>query len=314
MSSSNSVNFSLRQNKSIERSIVFDGLRSLIGNLEGSKYIYVGLGSVWFSDFQRAHRDLGFDRLISIESNEIVFRRAQFNKPFRSVEVLQGLSRTVVPTLLERDDLCSCPWVVWLDYDQAIDAEKVQELSELVRDLPVGSILLTTFSATPGQYGKPKDRPSYLRGLFGDVVPDALTVDDCRDENLMTVLARLTSDYLASCAVRFGRPGSYHPAFRLAYRDGAPMVTVGGVLPRPVHVAMVESALACASWKGFVDTPISTPPLTLREVTALNAMLPTDTPITRAQIQKSGMDLEEAQLSSFVDHYLRYPSFLQVSL
>src|SRR3954470_22753066 len=122
MKSTNYVDFSIRQNKTIERGIVFMGLSRLRRALDGMEFVYVGLGSVWFVDFDLAHRELGIENMVSIESDPTLYRRATFNKPYRTVEVIEGTSYDVIPALLsDRDDLTRHPWILWLDYDEAID-------------------------------------------------------------------------------------------------------------------------------------------------------------------------------------------------
>jgi hypothetical protein len=58
---------------------------------------------------------------------------------------------------------------------------------------------------------------------------------------------------------------------------------------------------------------IDAPPLTTKEVMALQSMLPRKNKLTREDVQKIGFDLEEAHLTSYADHYLRYPQFAQVA-
>ena len=98
MSSTGAVNFSVRQNKAIERLLAFESLRRLLMLNDDLDYVYVGLGSVWFVDFDMAHRELSIDTMISIEADDVVFRRAEFNKPFRTVEVIHGLSHVANQT------------------------------------------------------------------------------------------------------------------------------------------------------------------------------------------------------------------------
>src|SRR4051812_48943425 len=95
-SSSLTINFSLRQNKAIERAIAFDALTAG-ASLIGAEPVYVGLGSLWFQDFQMAHRYLGVKTMFSIEGDASIYKRAAFNRPFRTIEVLEGLSDVVVP-------------------------------------------------------------------------------------------------------------------------------------------------------------------------------------------------------------------------
>lgn len=313
-SSSNVVNYSLRQNKSIERSIVFDGARLIVDRLRLRDLVYVGFGSVWFSDFHQAHRQLDIETMVSIEADAITYVRALYNAPYRTVEVIEGLSDDEIPKLLARDSLRERPWMVWLDYDKIIDELKLEELAGLVLSLPPDSFLITTFSASGGPYGKPADRPARLKQLFGDVVPGDLPVEDCKDEALARVLAQTVQDFLIKHALEYSRPGSYVPAFRLTYKDGTPMVTVGGFLPSIANQAEAAAATADVSWLGLLDRMIDTPPLTAKESLALQEALPVaSAPLTRADVQAMGFDLEEGQVDSFQRHYLRYPTFSQLS-
>lgn len=315
MSSTNIVNFSLRQNKCIERAITFDCIGLLMNDLHIDDAVYVGFGSLWFEDFDLAHRLLGIQTMISIEYDSTVFKRALFNRPYRTVEVLQGDSAEVLPSLLERDELSHRPWLVWLDYDKEINEERLDELVTLVQDLPPNSFLLTTFSAMPNRYGRPFERPERIRRLFGDdTVPEELSQRECKDESrLAHLLGQATEDLLLSRAIRSGRPGSFVPSVNLAYKDSVPMVTVGGLLPAPEKYDSARELIDQPNWPGRIKRLIETPPLTTKEIQALQSMLPSETGLTRQDLAEIGFDLEETQLASYVDHYLRYPRFAQVA-
>lgn len=314
MSSTNIVNFSLRQNKSIERAIAFDCISLVMKQLQIADAVYVGFGSVWFEDFVLAHRFLGIETMISIEGNPVVYKRAVFNRPFRTVEVRDGDSADVIPYLLQQRELAERPWVVWLDHDHEINEDRLDELVDLVRTLPPNSFLLITFGAMPSKYGKPPERPERIRNLFGETAPDGLTPKDCKDDApCARVLARATEDLLLSKAIQSARPGSYVPAVNLTYKDSVPMVTVGGVLPSEENHGLVRALVENTDWPGLVDRMIDTPPLTTKEVMALQSMLPSEDKISRGDVQKMGFDLEEGHLTSYIDHYLRYPQFAQVA-
>ena len=59
------IDYRVRPAKAVERKMFVEILRKLseFGRLEG--YRYVGLGSLYFSDFKLFHRVLGFDSMIS---------------------------------------------------------------------------------------------------------------------------------------------------------------------------------------------------------------------------------------------------------
>ena len=110
MSSTLTINFSLRQNKAIERAIAFDAL-SMGREFLGEHAVYIGLGSLWFQDFQMAHRLLGVETMVSIEGNESVYSRAEFNAPLRTKSrypggayfALTSVSRTRTASLESSD-------------------------------------------------------------------------------------------------------------------------------------------------------------------------------------------------------------------
>ncbi len=313
MSSTLTVNFSLRQNKAIERSIAFDSLR------EGQRFIgpeavYVGFGSVWFQDFRLAHRQLGIDRMISIEGNPDVVGRAEFNSPYRCVEVRGGWSTDVIPELLDDEDVGHRPWIVWLDYDQHLTHERLDELVGLVEKLPDRSALLTTFNAQQKRYGKDRDEQQVaLEELFGaDILGDADDPAAFDGERLMHTLARCLEDKLIASAINSGREGGFHPAVRLLYRDSAEMVTVGGFLPEVQDAEECHELLAGPAWVGFDDLVIRSQPLTLREVYALTQLLPADGELSAEAVEELGFSLPDEQLRFFQRHYHRYPTYAEV--
>jgi hypothetical protein len=313
MSSTLSVNFSLRQNKGIERSIAFDALRQGLRFI-GENPVYVGFGSIWFQDFRIAHRILDIDTMISIEGNEAVLPRAKFNRPYACVEVCGGWSTDVIPKLLERTELASRPWIVWLDYDSDLSIERLRELTGLVETLPARSAMLTTFNARAGRYGRDTaKRREAMADLFGDVVvgddvPDA----DMDGAGLMTTLSRCLSAHLEATAIRSGRPGGFVPAIRLHYKDSVEMVTVGGFLPDADDHAECSAMVGGNGWFGFDDVLIESQPLTLREVYALSQLLPAKKRLTKADVRKLGFDLAEDQIRFFERHYQRYPSYAEI--
>jgi hypothetical protein len=314
LSSTSSVNFSIRQNKSIERLIVFNGLRKIVDTLALENMVYLGFGSVWFSDFVIAHRDLRIDTMISIESDPIIFKRAQFNRPYRTLRVVEGESDEVIPDLLTEQRYLDRPWIVWLDYDGPINEKCLDELSYLINNLPPNSALIMTCSARPHRYAKPAKRADSLNELFGDSM--GMTLDDSmvdEDVSFMNTLRQAIENFLLSTALQNARAGGFVPAFNLGYQDGSPMVTVGGILPSVGNTSTAQSLTRKKHWGGRVKQPITTAPLTMKEVGALQSLLPSRTRLTRKRVERLGFDLEEKQIESFANHYLLYPNFVQIA-
>src|SRR5258708_32708454 len=101
----------------MDREIGFDCLSLAMRSLQITNAVYIGFGSVWFSDFTMAHRLLGIRDMVSIERDEVVFKRAQFNRPYRTLEVMKGDSYSAIAHLLTQPSLACRPCIVWLHYD-----------------------------------------------------------------------------------------------------------------------------------------------------------------------------------------------------
>ncbi|MFD2113255.1 O-methyltransferase [Thiorhodococcus fuscus] len=314
MASFDSVNYSLRPSKSIERQIVFEGVRDLQMHLKLTELVYVGLGSVWFTDFIMAHRMLRIEEMISIEREEIGYKRAKFNSPYATVQVMHGSSSEILPVLCNDENWKSRPWLIWLDYDGDFDEEMKGDLQMLIERAPMNSLLVSTFNACPRSYGKnPEDRLGRLQELFRSVVPDNLPKRSVKEEERMQqTLADISLRYMQSVAEEASRPGGFVPAIRIPYQDGAPMVTVGGVLPEEGNRHEVEQITQSEDWLCRPDKPIVAPHLTMREAAVLQSQLPCTDRLTRDRIRQLGFDLEESQIETFQKYYRQYPTFAQI--
>ena len=125
-------------------------------------------------------------------------------------------------------------------------------------------------------------------------------------------LADFALDYMRSVAADLSRPGGFLPAFRAIYRDSAPMVTVGGILPAKGAVRAATEVLGSGKWSGKPLKAIMAPHLTLREAAVLQSQLPSANQLTRKLINGLGFDLEEDQIETFQTYYKQYPAFAQI--
>ncbi|QBB70872.1 hypothetical protein ELE36_11180 [Pseudolysobacter antarcticus] len=312
MASFNLVNYSLRPSKSIQRALAFDGVRTLQGKLDYKNLLYVGFGSIWFTDFHLAHRSLSVQEMVSIEVDPVGYVRALFNCPFRTVKIKKGYSYEILPTMYGDAEYRDRPWMMWLDYDKALSESSVEDIRLAIEMLPADSVFLVTFKCIGGNYGKPKHRHKRIKILLGDVVPDTKVIDDFQDAVLPDLMASLVLDFMKSAAAQVARPGGFVPSFRMAYRDQTPMVTVGGVLPRRENVDVVKTTIKADEWSGMVSGTIVAPHLTTKESTALQAELPSHVPLDRNIVQQLGFDLDDDQIEAFQKFYRFYPSFAQV--
>lgn len=320
MGSFDAVNYSLRPAKSIQQQLAFEGVR-LLGR-DVARYpedlVYVGLSSVWFTDFVLAHKSLGIVNMVSIERDEIACSRARFNRPFRTVRIEEGSSGEVLDRLYDDEALADHPWLVWLDYDSGIDEDALDDLRSVIERGPRGTILLITFNGHERNYGRlltngVRERYETLSNLFGGAWPEEVSQNELKRGRLEPFLARLVLDKLLDFANAAGRSGGFTPAFRLLYADGAPMVTVGGVLPTKADRKTVEAVIASDYWPCMPEEPIEAPPLTTLEALTLQSQHPRDKPLDRDEVRKLGFDLRDDQLRTFARYYRQYPTFARLA-
>ena len=312
MASFNFVNFSLRPNKFIQRRIVFDGIQKLQSHLNFEWSVYIGFGSIWFTDFIFAHKLLGIDKLVSIENDPIGVSRARFNKPYATVNVESGDSATILPKLYEDNQLNDKPWIVWLDYDSEIFEPVVDDVRSVIEKSPENSLFLITFNGNAQKYGKPQHRKTMLQTLFGDIVPNDLPKCKTGNKQIPMTLANLAIEFMESVAVQSIRNVRFVPAFRVIYKDSSMMITVGGVICSKNKLKKDAEFLENETWKCKPIEPIMTPHLTIREILKLQSNLPDKNEWTKKKVNSLGFLLEENELEQYKKYYREYPTFAQI--
>src|SRR5580658_3613252 len=108
------IDYRLRPAKAVERRMMAETFMRLRSFASLESYRYVGMGSVYFSDFSLFHTMCGFDPMVSLEETDDATEQNRFkmNVPLGNINVAFGHSNTTLPSL--QWDLRS---VVWLDYD-----------------------------------------------------------------------------------------------------------------------------------------------------------------------------------------------------
>lgn len=307
--------YSVRPNKRTQRKMVFDVLARYIATFPSTRFSYVGFGSMWFTDFLYAHRRLGLQQLISIETPE-GFRRAAFNRPFKCVRMVEGYASTVLPRLQ-----WGRPAIVWLDYDYAPEAESLQDLAFLTGEMSSQSVLIVTYDAEPPweESASAVERTDATRRIFGDTAMPLAgdTRGRRRAPHKSGYTALLTSmlwAFLKNETVRSGRGGSHGvawlPLFSFSYKDGAPMVTIAGVLVNSGDRQALDEAKPLRSLayaQGEQLFPIAVPPLTAKERTELDRRLPSRT-------VRLPFPLKQEQIEAYRDLYRYYPLLAEVDL
>jgi Putative O-methyltransferase len=309
-------NYGLRPSKQVERKILIEKLLRLsqIG-FDLRKYTYVGFGSVYYVDFVMFHKFLYLRDMICVERAEHQ-RRMKFNKPYKCVKLKLSEFAVVVDSLSKRR-----PYLVWLDYDYPVSRSMLADIDSCVNRLAPGSIFLVTAEArarltdddAPGiEVQSLADQSTYLVGVYNDAFSDLIgrdvTVPDL-DKNVIpgvfweAITGRIRETLLNRRGVE------YSQIFNYLYADGAPMITVGGVIGGPEHMQRLQD-------KNFYNEPhvtngaepivVSVPPLTMREKHWLDSRI--DDNLT---VDKLAFELEQEFFENYRRYYKEYPTFVE---
>lgn len=135
------IDYRLRPAKAVERRMIAEYFLRLRAFGKVEDYRYVGLGSVYFSDFALYHNVCGFNSMVSIEGVEDVTikKRFEFNAPFGSIDLQFGMTGTVLPKLSWEQKTA-----VWLDFDGVLDNSILTDIEFLGAKLSPFSIFLVS--------------------------------------------------------------------------------------------------------------------------------------------------------------------------
>lgn len=280
------IDYSLRPAKHAERRMLCDVFRRLkpFGRVED--YVYVGFGSIWFSDFTLLHRSLGIREMISIEQVETAEARIEDNKPFR-IPVIYKKSKHALPEL---------DWkrkhFLWLDYDDPLSMDVLLDLRTVVSRACSGTVLTVSVQCSRApQYAEAEqdNTPGAPNAIdrfsttFGRqrIPPETSSIDLLGWPFGKLSRAMLLQEIDAALAIRNSAQKTVEMCSQLIceieYEDGAKMATISVIFYSPQD----ESLMNQCHFEGldFLPKPrapvrINVPKLTGREFRKLESQLP----------------------------------------
>jgi len=322
------VNYSIRTNKNIERKLIFDALMRMPANFHIDQYRYLGFGSMWFVDFIFAHRLLRISSMWSME-HEKSAGRADYNRPYDCIEIKSGTSTEVLTNMAAEH--WQVPIIAWLDYDGRFDQDVRSDCEMLLTKARAGSVIIVTVNAYRNSYrtliepGEYNPSVSVLKELFGDALPTTnLPSDPKKDIEFSKFPGLLASSILnlMTRSVRMcgrgsdGFPDRFVPLFSFEHNDGAPMITVGGVVAEWRQIPELEAALeaqADALFEGAatIKETLDLVPITIKEKLALDRLLPADGGEFNLKFGESGIKLSIEQAQKYRRLYAHFPVFAE---
>lgn len=337
------IDYQLRYNKHIERKLVFDTFVKVVQEFPSLGHKYLGFGSIWFSDFRLAHRVLGLRDLKSMEFHDYV-GRAEFNKPYRAIDVLPGNCSATLRMM--PPEYWSNSIISWMDFDGCLEPQVVGDLAYLLEKCAPQSVVVITVNSSRDNY-RPRVRGEEERRrrentsvgqveelLRASVVPQRFEPQPTEGGVLQDVTERDFPEFLAEALLLFmghivassGRTTvaasgatellQFLPLFNFAHKDGADMVTVGGAIvsgsTEPIWRERVSHGIERRAQDQLPTYQrLDMMPLTLREKVALDACLPDGMNEFVVRAQEVGLRLANGELEKYWRYYRHFPVFLE---
>lgn len=307
------VNYALRPAKTVERKMLCECFRRLSPIASLDTYRYVGFGSTYFSDFSLIHRALGITDLVSIEREIGKMDRFELNRPYGSIELMFGESTELLPEL---------DWqartIMWLDYDGKLKDDVLADVATFCRECAAGSLLVVSVNAHPDR-GTDDERLKALRQRVGagkmphNVDPKRLAGWDLAEVTRRIIAAEI-EDTLSE--LNGARPPNAHlrykQLFNFNYRDGARMLTTGGLVYDVGQESLVSSCgfeqLDFVRGDGREAYEIIVPNLTFREMRHIDAQLPS------SPHKKVNAPIKSKDLAAYEAIYRYFPRFVEAEL
>lgn len=321
MASFEEINYNIRANKSIERKMISEIVQKLSFFSDLENYRYIGLGSTYFTDFILFHKNLGINNMISIEKEESKKDRFEFNKPFSCIDIEYGDTSTVLPNL-ELDKNLN---IIWLDYDGKIEDYVFSDLDSIVSNSLAGTMFLISVNveSSPGtQESRMKD---LIEKIGKQRIPARFTDQNLNNKNLpLVVYEMIDTQIRKSLLERTGGDSAildYNQIFHYLYKDGAQMLTVGGILFDNKQSSILKK-INFSSIEHCSDDEkpfkIKCPNLTYKEVNHLNNLLPCELEISGNGFIKNKefkkLPLNHEDIKRFAEVYRYYPNYSEVNM
>ena len=298
------------------------------------QYTYASMGGQFLEDFKSVYDRFGFEALVSVEQNEVTWKRQLFNLPLGFIDCQNKTSGEFVEqyeSLIEQAE--GTQVIVWLDFAEANNrGVQLQEYQSLVERLIPGDIVKVTLNANPQskkqRYKYPSNEDfevvainSLRKELGNDYTPNEINSNDLKPK----AFAKLLAGSIKTAALRGIEGASDNgilPLGSYRYSDGEhQMLTVTALVTNDELQEKLESDEAFLDWPlrstAWDDVHnIRVPSLSQKERQFINERIGKKQPHEIHSEMPFWLEDEEhdsqALLRDYVAHYRRYPSFGRV--
>lgn len=329
MSQGGYIPYHLRTNKAIERQIFVDTLKKIHTYKSIFDHIYIGFGGPFLEDFKLLHNEFDFQTMVSLEEDENVVKRQQFNKPYSCIVCKHENSKSFIADY--QNNLNGRNSIFWLDYTRPSHfSQQLNEVVDLLGKMKEFDILRVTFNANPGSLVENKNLPTpellekrmeKFKERTGGYYLESQINSNMMTQKEFPGAINIITKYAIELAMQSGHV--FIPLTSFSYADGQQMYTLTGiVLPKGEEASFLDTT-KLSQWNFYNDfwqkpLSISTPPLSLKEKHTIDTELPFLHP-TQEQLsaieEKLGFQFSEAEmLASYIKYYRQFPQFSKIAM
>ena len=308
------VQYDLRPAKQVERRMLIDAFQLLSSaGFKIHDYQYTGFGSVHFVDFILFHKFLGIQKMLSIEHDQDIKKRIQFNRPYKTINIKITSASEAIPKLAK-----NISHILWLDYDQIVNHDMLSDIALAAVTLREGSIILITMDANPPgkeadtNYG-PKMWKDYYFSFAEQYLGKYSNARDFVVRNLVKINTEIFNNVMRNSLM--SRSGvEFVPFFNFSYADGHRMVTCGGMICSPENKDALENcSLKERSYARFDLTKpafeIQVPKITRKERLYLDSNMPCS-----KDWQPKIFELCKEDILAYREIYRYFPAYAEMML
>lgn len=282
--SGETIPYQLRQNKAIDRYAFTELLSKLDKYRNISEYSYIGFGGHSLEDFKYIHTRFDIQSMTSIEIDEEVYKRQQFNQPHSCITCVLAPSGQFIEEFDRTGQT-----IIWLDYTKPSQLrDQIEELQATLDRLQLFDVVKITLNAHAASYvaqegGDPEEtwqaRLEDLRTKLGDLFPLGSVNSGMMTAKMFPHSLNLVVKYAASLSMRGQRGLYFQPLTSFSYSDGQTMLTVTGIILVDSLTNDFFNKTNIKDWE-LSNTDwseprrIDVPNLTLKERLHIDALLP----------------------------------------
>lgn len=313
--------YHLRPNKYVDRCLFVNALERLNSQIKLQKHRYIGFGSYLFDDFKLLHDRLNIETMISLEADATIYSRAQYNVPYKCIDVINQTSTDFV----SGENWGEQNSIIWFDYvsPKAL-GQQFNDIATMSNTILPQDILKVTLNANAETLGKAEDgleaRFEKLKSRIGEYIPSDATFEECAKEKYPLLLLKSLRVMLSKNFTETKYDKRFVlPLFSTIYQDSNHLMLTFTFVIMDNHET-AEKIKACFDDIPYVnfawDKPslIKIPELTIKEMMAINKLLP-DKDVEEQLLKDFSFVFENKpeEVASYISFYKYYPSFHSVN-